>query len=184
MNTNLNKINDYIDKKVNELSKIEPFWKICLPCKNNGRCCNGADVNVHDSEWEEIVNLLNSHKDILSYAQGRIKKKSCCIFFNYSASKCLIHSIRPINCRYTPFQIIKNKNNKYVYHSMHDNCNLFLKENPLQIYNTEQKHIVKVKKNQDSEIHLLYLNEMPELLNYGKNENIKKLSERFKAKYI
>ena len=94
-----------MDDCIAELLEIEPFWKICYPCKYHGACCVGAEISFDDSEYEAIKECV-SRLPIAEQAIIRDNAESGrhCIF--RAPDKCLIHEVRPENCRYTPLQCL------------------------------------------------------------------------------
>ena len=104
----------YFDSLVHELLAIEPFWKICFPCKFKGYCCIGAEISFSDAEMqitkEYIKKLSPEEKDII--VQNNLSSKHC---IYRAPDKCLIHDVRPMNCRYTPFQCGINPQNELLY---------------------------------------------------------------------
>jgi len=111
-----------LNETINELRKIEPYWSCCFPCNNEGKCCIGADVAIYPSEWNiienQIIHFSDSEKAVLL---SNIKLKRHCVF--RSKEKCLIHDVRPLNCRYTPFQYAITPDNYLHYAMMSRNCN-------------------------------------------------------------
>ena len=111
-----------LNETITELRKIEPYWNCCFPCNNKGKCCIGADVAIYPSEWNmivnQIINLSDSEKAVLF---SNIKLKKYCVF--RSKEKCLIHEVRPLNCRYTPFQYAITPDNHLLYTMISRNCN-------------------------------------------------------------
>lgn len=92
-----------LDKAIQELRAREPFWNICFPCECKGVCCRRADITICEKEWSAIHSyvrgLPDSEKALL---RRNIRRGSMCVF--QTESKCLIHDVRPENCRYTPYQ--------------------------------------------------------------------------------
>lgn len=92
-----------LESTIQELYQMEPFWNICNPCQCKGHCCVGADVTIYEREWAEI----ERHIQALPYEDQdtlrlNIKHKRKCVF--RANDKCLIHAVRPENCRFTPYQ--------------------------------------------------------------------------------
>lgn len=100
----MSKVN-LLDSSVQELYQKEPFWNICNPCQCEGCCCIGADVSVYEDEWRLICDYVQTlpaeERNVLA---DNIKINRMCIF--RATDKCLIHPVRPENCRYTPYQYV------------------------------------------------------------------------------
>ncbi len=92
-----------LDAVIEELLEIEPFWRNCPHPGCAGICCKGADVTVDPMEWgmirEYISHLSEAEKAIIR--SNASLGKNC--YFR-ADNKCLIHAVRPENCRYTPYQ--------------------------------------------------------------------------------
>ena len=103
-----------IDQYISELLKIEPFWKICHPCCFHGYCCKGAKVSFTD--WEALITkifvstLSAEEKNII---RDNEQNKRSCVF--QAPDRCLIHPVRPANCRYTPYQFVITPKNVLKY---------------------------------------------------------------------
>lgn len=83
-----------LEEAISELRKIEPYWNRCFPCKNQGKCCIGADVTIYKSEWNKIYSYLNNLPDLeKSIVMSNLQLNKLCIF--RSEEKCLIHKVRP-----------------------------------------------------------------------------------------
>lgn len=94
-----------LDTAIDELLALEPFWKICYPCKFKGFCCHGAVIELSADEQravDECVSRLPSDKREQFEANRRAGRR--CVY--QTDTECLIHSVRPQNCRYTPFQAL------------------------------------------------------------------------------
>lgn len=105
---------DNLNSLIEKLYKEETYWNICCPCQSDGYCCIGADVSVNTNEWSKIkkyVQLLSFEEKLI--LQKNIVNGTQCIF--HAEDKCLIHDVRPENCRYTPYQLVVNSNNILKY---------------------------------------------------------------------
>lgn len=103
-----------LNSTIEKLYEQEPYWNICCPCQCDGYCCIGADVSVNTNEWSKIkeyVQLLSFEEKLI--LQKNIVNGTQCIF--HAEDKCLIHDVRPENCRYTPYQFVVNSNNILKY---------------------------------------------------------------------
>ena len=111
-----------LEKSIQELLSQEPYWNCCFPCKNSGKCCIGADVYVDEHEWNSIKQfvsgLLDDEKSLLI---ENIQSGNICIF--RTDTKCLIHEVRPENCRYTPFQAVITPDKELRYSMVSEDCN-------------------------------------------------------------
>jgi len=76
----------------------DQLWKDCMNCKN--KCC------CEEIAFPLFVTLeeRKEHK--------KINTKKPCIFFNKN-ELCEIHSSRPYDCRFFPFELMKIKNKFY-----------------------------------------------------------------------
>lgn len=110
-----------MDKIILELKNLEPYWNICFPCKNKGKCCVGADTSIYQSEWNIIVSYIEqfSEADKKILLSNILLNKPC---FFHSDDKCLIHEVRPQNCRYTPFQYVITADNNLRYTMISPKC--------------------------------------------------------------
>lgn len=92
-----------LEATIRELYKIEPFWNICNPCQCKGHCCIGADISISESEWAQIERYIQTLPyEGLDTLRLNIKHERNCVFRAYD--RCLIHPVRPENCRFTPYQ--------------------------------------------------------------------------------
>lgn len=107
---------------IKNLYDQESFWSICNPCMCNGYCCIGADISAYKTEWKRIkeyVKLLQDEEKLL--LSKNITNGIQCIF--RTNDKCLIHNVRPENCRYTPYQALIDNNNNLIYSMVKVNTN-------------------------------------------------------------
>lgn len=103
-----------LESTIDELLSREPFWKICYPCKFKGFCCKGAEIDFSKNEQhiiDEYINTLPNDSQKIIYENKKYNKH--CIY--HSVEKCLIHEVRPQNCRYTPFQALIDNDNTLIY---------------------------------------------------------------------
>lgn len=92
-----------LDTAIAELLSIEPFWNICYPCKFQGFCCIGAEITFDGNEKnivDQYVSTLPANEQEI--IRDNAARNQHCIY--RAPEKCLIHDVRPENCRYTPFQ--------------------------------------------------------------------------------
>ncbi len=93
-----------LNEAISELESMEHSWKNCRACPHSGKCCDNAFINVvFPEEARAIAQHLKAHPEKLAYAEGRASRRKSCYFHNPSANQCLIHDIRPILCRWTPY---------------------------------------------------------------------------------
>lgn len=96
-----------LEQAVAKLEAAEPAWKNCRSCPHGGKCCDGAPIDVvFPEEAEAIVTYLVENPEYLAYASKRASTGKLCYFHNPQAKTCLIHSVRPILCRWTPYSIL------------------------------------------------------------------------------
>lgn len=104
-----------IDKWVMELLKKEIYWRRCHPCRNMGECCKESATRIFASEWVDISRYLEQIQE----ADWRVLTDNLyhgreCPF--RSELKCLIHDVRPLICRLTPyFAFLKDDTLHYSY---------------------------------------------------------------------
>lgn len=97
-----------LDHAIAELENIEPSWKNCRTCPHSGKCCDGAFIEVvFPEEATAIATYLRDHPAKLEYAKKRAEESKNCYFYDSTARQCLIHEVRPILCRWTPYTAIK-----------------------------------------------------------------------------
>ncbi len=160
-----------------ELCSMDPFWNKCFPCRNNGRCCVKSDVDVTDDEWDEIVDFLKDKPKIIEYGKVRLKLGKPCLFYCSEASKCLIHEVRPIMCRYAPFHIVE-KDGTYFYNLVDEHC--------LNIKSDSMSSLVKTSNSLIADIDgskRIIIDEVPEMKEYKKNK-IDFLSTKFHNSFV
>ncbi|KAB7703681.1 hypothetical protein GBN33_00030 [Plesiomonas shigelloides] len=92
-----------LESKISILESQEESWKNCRACPFNGKCCDGATLIAFPEEIELIKKQLKRDQDVLAYAISRYKKGKACYFYDKESSRCLIHDVRPLNCRWTPY---------------------------------------------------------------------------------
>ena len=148
-----------LEESIIELRKIEPFWDRCFPCNLKGICCQGADLSVYDSEWESILEYIagfsSEDKKVLL---TNVQQEKHCVF--RAENNCLIHEVRPENCRYTPFQCLVTQDNYLKYAMVSDDCSFQYISLPL---NDDDANLVRESKfiilrNFEKETHYLSLN--------------------------
>lgn len=128
---------DLLESTIEELHRIDPFWDICCPCRCKGHCCVGADITIYENEWLRIQHYIETLPEEDKVVLRRnIARGTHCVF--RAADKCLIHQVRPENCRYTPFQARIDEDDTVVY-SM-------VKVNPL----TKKCHFRLIRRRLDS----------------------------------
>jgi len=131
-----------LEESIIELRKIEPFWERCFPCQHKGKCCKDADIEITESEWLIISDYIQAldvkDKKIL---KRNILLRSYCVF--RSKDKCLIHEVRPENCRYTPFQCVITDDNRLLYSKVSDNCNF--EDGIIELNAASIKHLKNAK---------------------------------------
>ncbi len=99
------------------------IWKDCLICKD--KCCKWDIANpifVTPQEKEKLVGVNTKHP---------------CFFFNQK-ELCDIHAIRPFDCRFFPFDILKI-NGKFFWITWKLNCSI-LSKNKIELETYLQEH--------------------------------------------
>lgn len=175
----LDEIKAELFSEIEKLEEIEPYWHKCDKCPNKGKCCIDNDVDIRDDEWERIKKLLDDDKSIREQVKRNFDEGRKCYFRTEQC--CLIHQIRPLNCIYTPYQVIQNiYNNHIMYSSIDDDCNFTTKEYIFKRQVPSKKILFLEKENR----HYLLLNHW--YFNYeDKSENKnKKLAEERLNEYF
>lgn len=116
----LDSLNKKLDELILKLNSKEEYFKKCLKCPNKGKCCIDNDIDIRDDEWAYIKKYLLDNEDIYKLVYDNFKNGRRCYF--RTDEKCLIHDIRPLNCKYTPYQMIY-KDGHLIYHISDDYCN-------------------------------------------------------------
>lgn len=101
---NLMELTNLIDSQVEALLERDPFWRKCYPCKNNGRCCQNDSPLATADEFAALEAFLLGKLNIWQTVYQNLKDGRNCIFYAPDASACLVHELRPIICRLTPFK--------------------------------------------------------------------------------
>lgn len=60
MQSSLEQARFELDGLIRKLLRLEPYWKKCSNCKNEGKCCIGANILVFNVEWDEIKAFIKS----------------------------------------------------------------------------------------------------------------------------
>lgn len=120
-------LREILFQKIDRLIEIEPYWNKCMHCQHKGNCCIKADISIREDEWkiikEYIRNFNESDKAILRH---NIKQHIFCPF--RTSDKCLIHEVRPLNCIWTPFQVVQNiQSNDLTFYVSNKSCTRFRK---------------------------------------------------------
>lgn len=147
---------------IDELTELEPYWKKCLCCKNHGKCCVNADISIREDEWEIIVDFLKDiNQEDRLLLQYNIKNNIYCPF--HTSDKCIIHDVRPMNCIWTPYQLVQNVHTGTItYSQIDDECNFILKNQNIDSIDVSKKFVgVRYK---DSVRYYLFLNDF--FINY------------------
>lgn len=108
--------------QITQLLTIEPKWKKCNKCPYSGTCCIGADIHVYDHEWMVIRNYLLANPDVLYTVKENYHSESLCYF--RAENRCLIHEIRPLNCIFTPYQVVCGADSRLHYAPYTKDCSL------------------------------------------------------------
>ena len=112
-----------LNEAISELESIEASWKNCRACPHSGKCCDGAFIKVvFPEEAKAIAEHLIAHPEKLVYAKERASRSKNCYFHNPHANECLIHSVRPILCRWTPYTATTG-GNSFVAQIRDERCN-------------------------------------------------------------
>lgn len=155
-----------LENVVNELRAIEPYWKRCFPCQNKGKCCVGADISASESEWNLIFDYIrtmnNQDKKAL---KDNIISNNHCVF--RIEEKCLIHDVRPENCRYTPFQFAVTNTNHLLYTMVSDDCRFLSVDKKLNVTEADTLRNSKFYKLKNFEEETSFIS-----LNYLLNHNL------------
>lgn len=105
-----------LDKYQSLLASQEPYWRKCSPCINKGQCCIDSDTSIFSSEYEiikdHIKGLPENLKNILV---DNVNREVKCPF--RTEGGCIIHDVRPLTCRITPYSagLHKGVNGKIEY---------------------------------------------------------------------
>lgn len=94
-----------LDRVISRLETNESSWRNCRSCPFNGKCCDGATLKVFPEEGREILQHIKLNPNVRAHSIGRYKDRKPCYFYDRDAKACLIHEIRPINCRWTPYTV-------------------------------------------------------------------------------
>jgi Fe-S-cluster containining protein len=113
-----------LEEAIEKLESMEPTWKNCKACPNAGKCCDGAPIIVFQEEWDAIAQYLKAYPKKLAYAADRFEQGKECYFHDPNATQCLIHEVRPLNCRWTPYTIMAElkKEGPYTGWIRYKNC--------------------------------------------------------------
>lgn len=140
--------------EIEALENIEPVWKNCRKCPFHGKCCIDNDIDIREDEWKEIETCILSDRKVYDEVRKNFLHDQKCYFRTQEC--CLIHEVRPTNCIYTPYQLIRPRFSGDVYYSSRSSCcdfeNVGKKDASLSFYND---FIVKVD---DRHPYYLYLN--------------------------
>lgn len=121
-NHTLAEIKEELNRRIEKLENLDPFWKKCRHCPNHGKCCIDNDIDIREDEWNQIQKVLDSNASIREQVYDNLIHGRKCYF--RTASCCLIHGIRPTNCIYTPYQaVISEYENHLIYNSVDEDCN-------------------------------------------------------------
>lgn len=160
--------------RIEKLIKIEPYWNKCMHCQHHGKCCIKANVSIREDEWivikEYIQNLNESDKSDLRY---NIEHNIFCPF--RASDKCLIHEVRPLNCIWTPFQVVQNiQTNNITYYMSNNSCDF--SKNMIKNFNKITDEFVFLE-SYNTKIYYLFINDI--YIEFIKNPNqpVNKLSK-------
>ncbi len=118
----LDEIREELFSEIEELEMKEPYWHKCDHCRNKGKCCIDNDIEIREDEWKKIKALLDSSSEKRRQVKENLDHNRKCYFRTESC--CLVHEIRPLNCIYTPYQVIQNLYNDHIsYSSIDEECN-------------------------------------------------------------
>lgn len=112
-----------LDKYQKNLVSQDPYWKKCSPCINKGCCCVSSDTTIFTSE-SKIINryIKELPADIKSFLKTNVDNGIRCPF--RTDTSCIIHDVRPLTCRITPYfaNLRKNNSRKIDYILTSDDC--------------------------------------------------------------
>lgn len=156
-NCTIQELREVLFPKIDKLMKIEPYWNKCIHCQHHGKCCIRADVSIRADEWiiiKEYIQKLNiSDKSALKH---NIEHNIFCPF--RTSDKCLIHEVRPLNCIWTPFQVIQNiQTNDLTYYISNSSCDF--SQTIVKNFKKNNEEFVLLK-SYDKEYYYLLLNDI------------------------
>lgn len=150
-NYNLAEIKKELFHEIEELEKLDSFWKKCDHCPHHGKCCIDNDIDIREDEWEEIRGFLDTHEIERRCIRENLLSGRKCYF--RVPEKCLIHEIRPTNCIYTPYQVIQNLYDHHIYYSLvSQDCDFKEVDRPFPKQVPSKKFLVPEK---DGHVYLL-----------------------------
>ncbi|WP_186077776.1 YkgJ family cysteine cluster protein [Burkholderia gladioli] len=94
-----------LNRAISKLESKEPSWKNCRSCPFSGKCCDGAKLRIFPEERINILEFIKKNPNVRNYSVDRYMNGKACYFYNRDAKACLIHDVRPLNCRWTPYTI-------------------------------------------------------------------------------
>jgi Fe-S-cluster containining protein len=116
----INELYSHIDNLFTDLLENESYWRKCSPCKNNGNCCFESNTSATPSEWAIIREFISKlPEDDLITLKNNVSNNVRCPF--RGENKCIIHDVRPIVCRVTPYTVFP-KNNIINFHFCSNRC--------------------------------------------------------------
>lgn len=181
MKNSLAEIREILDGHVKKLLELEPYWKMCYPCKHNGRCCERANPEISREEWEAIEKYLNKRPKIKETAENNYTMGLRCIFYSPNEEKCLIHDERPLFCRYTPFQLFLGRD-KYSCTICLGECSAFIRIHPPKPERIEGSPFYKIETDGDEFRIYLSIEDIPDLKEYTANNRQAPMLRYFKDK--
>lgn len=119
-----------LNSAIAELESMEPAWSNCRACPHSGKCCDNAFIHlVFPEEAATIASYLKAHPQKLAYARERASRSKSCYFHDPKSSECLIHDVRPVLCRWTPYTSHTSPDGSLGGFIRDENCN-FTKISP------------------------------------------------------
>ncbi|WP_236206034.1 YkgJ family cysteine cluster protein [Pseudomonas tohonis] len=145
-----------LNQHVSRLERIESSWSNCRSCPHGGACCIGvSNLLIFPEEQKTIKSHLRKNKEILAYAIQRLEKKQGCYFHSSESKTCLIHEVRPLNCRWTPYTAFPEPDGMLSISLRDENCKF--EKHAVEI-ESEKAGIIKIRPINQGEYnhHFLY----------------------------
>lgn len=110
------------DQVVEKILAADKTWRMCYPCNKNGKCCIHADINAYPCELESIKNKVEGDEKLKDKILDSVRNNKKCIFYDKTATMCLIFDTRPLICRLTPFWVRRHNGQTFYNRLISKNC--------------------------------------------------------------
>jgi len=148
-----------MESVVQRLYEIDPFWKRCSPCVQNGKCCKGANPCFSQKEQARVLEENNLSTQDFKKLKWNLRLGMKCPF--HTRNRCIIHENRSLNCMWTPYYVTVDSDDIVHYYVIDDRCRfrkVTVKKKDIE-FRIDEQHFVWLPHGKTMRCHI-YLNSL------------------------